>query len=373
MKMADLIVSEGYKDAGYEYVNIDDCWLAKERDPKTMRLMPDPERFPSGMKALADYMHNKGLKLGIYEDFGTKTCAGFPGSEYYLELDAQTFADWGIDYLKLDGCNSIPQQYDHAYPPMDKWLNITGRQIVFSVEYPLHQRAHMTVNYTRLAATCNLARNNNDIQDSWDSLLGIIDYYGKDVGKFAEVAGPGFWNDPDMLILGNFGLSYEQERVQMAMWSIMASPLIMSNDLRSMRDSSKALLQNKHAIAINQDRMGKQGRRIMEVGKIQIWTRPILPSGSWAFAFVNTGTSNPTAVSITLSDLGLKSSGGYTITEVFDDTKMGTFKPSDNFKVYVNPTGVFFGKAVPTSSEKEADHLRYMVDRFKQDGWKIFD
>jgi hypothetical protein len=265
---------------------------------------------------------------------------------------------------------------------MEMWLARTGANITFSCEYPLYQRgAGAKVNYTRLAATCNLARNNNDIQDSWDSLRGVIDYYGNDVGGFAEVAGPGFWNDPDMLILGNFGLSYEQERVQMALWSMMASPLIMSNDLRNMRASSKALLQNKYAIAINQDRMGKQGRRIKEVGSIQIWTRPILPSGSFAFAFMNTGTSTPAQVSITLADLGMKGSGAYAINEVFDNTALGTFKSSDNFKVYVNPTGVFFGRAVPKSSVQDSVkvnnendvHFQEMVDRFKQDGWKAFD
>lgn len=175
-----------------------------------------------------------------------------------------------------------------------------------------------------------------------------------------------------MLILGNFGLSYEQERVQMAMWSIMASPLIMSNDLRKMRDSSKALLQNKNAIAINQDKMGKQGRRLMKVGNVQVWTRPILPQGTMAFAFLNGGTSDPTKVSIALADLGLKATGGYTITEVFDGTKMGNFKPTDKFTVYVNPTGVFFGKASPIKSQTNP-HLEQMVDRFNKDGWKIFN
>jgi len=382
MKMADLMVSEGYKDAGYEYVNIDDCWLARERDPKTMRLMADPDRFPSGMKALSDYMHSKGLKLGIYEDFGTKTCGGFPGSEYYLQLDAQTFADWGIDYLKLDGCYSIPKQYDDAYPAMSKWLNHTGRPIVFSCSWPAYQEGGgQKPNYPLIAEYCNLWRNFGDIQDSWDSLSSIVDIYGQDKTNFTQVAAPGSWNDPDMLILGNFGLSYEQERVQMALWSMMASPLIMSNDLRNMRASSKALLQNKYAIAINQDRMGKQGRRIKEVGSIQIWTRPILPSGSFAFAFMNTGTSTPAQVSITLADLGMKGSGAYAINEVFDNTALGTFKSSDNFKVYVNPTGVFFGRAVPKSSVQDSVkvnnendvHFQEMVDRFKQDGWKAFD
>lgn len=345
MKMADLMVSEGYKDAGYEYVDIDDCWLAHDR-ASNGQLQADPSRFPSGIKALSDYMHKQGLKLGIYEDFGTHTCGGYPGSEYYLQMDAQTFADWGVDLLKFDGCYSVPSTYDDAYPAMTQWLNRTGRPILYSCSWPAYQEGHMKPNYPKIAENCNIWRNYGDISDSWSSVSSIIDFYGDDKTNFAEVAGPGNFNDPDMLIIGNFGLSWEQQRSQMALWCIMASPLIMSVDLRTIHPMSKALLQNKGAIAVNQDPLGKQGRRVAKTGDIQLWTKPILPEGSFAFAVLNMGNGGtPNKVSTKLSDLGFNNPSGYNVTEVFDAKPLGVFKPTDYFTCIVNPTGVFFGKA----------------------------
>lgn len=345
MKMADLMVSDGYHAAGYEYVIIDDCWLAPERDSEG-RLQPDPERFPHGIKALADYIHGKGLKFGIYEDFGTHTCGGFPGSEYYLQNDAQTFANWTVDYFKMDGCYSDPKQYDDAYPAMGLWLNKTGRPILYSCSWPAYQEGSMKPDYPKIAKYCNVWRNYNDIDDSWDSVATIIEFYGQDHTQFQEVAGPGNFNDPDMLIIGNYGLSPDQQRTQMALWSIMASPMIMSVDLRTIKPFSKSLLQNRFAIAINQDPLGIQGKRIAKVGNIQVWTKPIRPTGSYAFAFLNSGTAVPTRFSVRLSDLGLTSANGYNVTEVFDNGQLGTMKPSSTLTVSVNPTGVFFGKAI---------------------------
>ena len=164
--MADHISTDGYLDAGYEYVIVDDCWLEKMRDDKG-RLQADRQRFPNGMKALADYVHSKGLKFGIYEDFGTKTCAGYPGSEYYMQLDAQTFADWGVDYLKLDGCFNVPKMFQLGYPPMAFYIHMTGRPMLLSCEYPTYElAATIRPNYTGIAEACNLARNTKDIQDS---------------------------------------------------------------------------------------------------------------------------------------------------------------------------------------------------------------
>lgn len=348
MTMADIIVAEGYKDAGYEYVNIDDCWPARERDANH-RLQSDPERFPHGIKALADYIHSKGLKFGIYEDFGKKTCDGFPGSEYYLQLDAETFAQWEVDYLKFDTCFSEPQGYADELPPMAFFLNKTGRSIYLSCEYPLYlDYAKIKPDYKKVAAACNLARNFDDIQDSWDSLAGIINHFGADEGNFSAQAGPGYFNDPDMLIIGDFGLSYDQERVQMGMWAIMASPLLMSVDLRNIRASSKALLQHRGLIAINQDPMGIQGKRVYSAANIQIWTRPILPKGSLAFAIINFNTDGtPRHVNLKLSDIGLKNVAGYNVTEVFDGKYLGALKSSSVLSASVNPTGIYMAKAVP--------------------------
>jgi len=346
-EMADAMVAGGFRDAGYEYVIVDDCWLDASRAPDG-QLRPDPKRFPNGIKALADYIHSKGLKFGIYEDFGTHTCAGYPGSEYYMQMDAQTFADWGVDYLKLDGCYANVQQYDDGYPAMTMFLNMTKRPIVFSCSWPAYQEGHMTPNYKKIAQNCNLWRNYADIQDSYDSLKGIINFYGDDKTKFVEIAAPGQFNDPDMLIIGNFGLSRDQERMQMGMWAIMASPLIMSADLRTIRQDAQNLLTNKHVLAINQDSLGRQGMRIAKNGNIQVWTRP-LSGGSLAFALLNFGAADPTRVSIKLTDLGLSSSGGYHVNEVFDQQDMGKFMPNATFTTYVNPSGIFLGKADPVT------------------------
>jgi hypothetical protein len=346
MKMADLVASEGYKDAGYEYINIDDCWLAKERDAHG-RLQPDPVRFPSGIRALADYIHSKGLKFGIYEDIGTKTCDGFPGSLYYLQLDAQTFADWNLDYLKFDGCYFDAHQYKDGYPPMAFFLNMTGRPIVMSCEYALHQRvAGIQPDYPAQARACNLARNFDDIDDTWDSVKSVIEFYGADVGNFSHLAGPGYFNDPDELVIGNFGLSYDQERVQMAIWSIVAGPLLMSVDLRTIRPASKALLLNRGAIAINQDPLGIQGQRISKKGDIEVWRKPIMPLDSFAFAILNFGIATPSSVTVSFVDIGLNSASGYNVTEVFDNKYIGVFKSSQQLTVSVNPSGVFFAKAI---------------------------
>ncbi|RXG73716.1 Alpha-N-acetylgalactosaminidase [Armadillidium vulgare] len=334
MQMADILVNEGYAQLGYDLVAVDDCWLADERDAQG-RLQPDAERFPSGMKALADYVHNLNLKFGIYEDYGNYTCAGYPGILGYLETDANTFAEWGVDYVKLDG-----------YPEFGYFLNKTGRPMLFSCSWPFYQIINrMQPNYTSIIGTCNLWRNYDDIQDSWDSVTRIIDYYGDNQDTINPNAGPGHWNDPDMLIIGNFGLSYEQSKSQMALWTIFAAPLLMSVDLRTIKPDYKAILQNAAVIAVNQDPLGIQGRRIYKENGIEIWARPISPVEgefySYAIVFFNRRTDGtPSEVSVTLEELGLTEPGGYDITDLFDGVNYGVVLPSKRFTVDVNPSGV---------------------------------
>ncbi|XP_021376495.1 alpha-N-acetylgalactosaminidase-like isoform X1 [Mizuhopecten yessoensis] len=340
--MADRLVAEGYAALGYQYVNIDDCWLAKTRDAQG-RLQADPKRFPSGIKALADYMHNKSLKLGIYEDFGTKTCAGYPGSEFYMQLDAQTFASWGVDSLKFDGCNSARSDVPVGFPIMRQFLNLTGRPILYTCEWPL-QLKHP--DYKAVAENCNIFRIFNDIDDSWDSVTSVINFYGQDKYNFSGVAGPGNFNDPDMLVIGNFGLSIEQERVQMAMWALFAAPLFMSNDLRNIRPESKAILQNKRVISINQDPLGIQGRLISTMGTVQVWSKPISPKGNFAFALVNFANGGSGAlVSVKGSSLDLQDVCGYNITDAFTGNFVTVIKPNTFLKYTVVPSGVFLGIA----------------------------
>jgi len=344
MQMADILISDGYYDAGYRYINIDDCWLAHDRDRQGL-LQPDPIRFPSGIKALGEHVHSRGLKFGIYEDYGNYTCAGYPGILGHLKEDADTFASWGVDYVKLDGCYSHPNDMDSGYPEFGYWLNQTGRPMIYACSWPVYQTySGMTPNYTSIINTCNLWRNFDDIQDSWNSVERTIDYYGDNQDVIIANAGPGQWNDPDMLIVGNFGLSYEQSKTQMAMWAIFAAPLLMSVDLRTLKSEYKEILKNKKIIAVNQDPLGIQGRRIYKQKGIEIWARPLMPvfrsKYSYSIVFLNRRTDGtPSEVSVTLKELGLDNPTGYHIEDLYDDHVYGVVTPDRRFKVDVNPSG----------------------------------
>ncbi|XP_046438281.1 alpha-N-acetylgalactosaminidase-like [Daphnia pulex] len=345
MEMADLLVSEGYAKAGYNLISLDDCWLDKVRDSDG-RLKADPIRFPSGIPALSDYIHSRGLRFGIYEDYGNYTCAGYPGILNNMKLDAQTFADWKVDYVKLDGCYSFPSQMDKGYPEFGYYLNRTGRSMIYSCSWPFYQLVtKMEPDYATISKTCNLWRNFEDIQDSWQSVTSIIDYYGDNQDTLIPLAGPGHWNDPDMLIIGNFGLSYEQSRAQMCMWAIMASPLLMSVDLRTIRPEFKAILLNTEIIAVNQDPLGVQGRRVYKKQGIEIWTKPVLPKSgqrySWAIVVLNRRVDGtPSQVTVPLRELGLDSGDGYHVRELNEHKDVGIISPDQAIQVDVNPSGV---------------------------------
>jgi len=341
-EMADLLVADGYSEVGYNYIIIDDCWLDHTRG-KNGSLVPDPDRFPSGIRNLADYVHDLGLKFGIYEDYGNLTCGGYPGILGHMKTDAETFAEWGVDYVKLDGCYSDPDTMMQGYPLFGKYLNSTGRPMMYSCSWPAYQIGD-SPNYTAIAEHCNLWRNFDDIDDSWASLISIINYYGDDKDNFRATAGPGQWNDPDMLIIGNFGLSVDQSRVQMGMWCLLAAPLIMSNDLRKMRPEFQEILLNREAIKINQDPLGIQAKRILRKDHIDVYSRPVLPSykgkNSVAVGFLNWGTAGtPVRVTLKLQELGLDHPSGYIATDIFGGKSLGKFAPQSTFVVDVNPTG----------------------------------
>lgn len=348
--VTDDLVADGYAAAGYQYVIIDDCWLAETRD-EDGNLQPDPDRFPSGIKALADYVHSKGLKFGIYEDYGNLTCAGYPGILGHLKQDAEKFAEWEVDYVKLDGCNSDPHDMDVGYPEFGKYLNQTGRPMVYSCSWPVYQEeTGIRPNFTSIAEHCNLWRNYDDIQDSWASLTDIIDYFARRQDTITQYAGHGHWNDPDMLLVGNFGLSYEQSKVQMAVWAILAAPLLISTDLKAIRPEYREILLNREIIAVNQDQLGIQGRQIMQKSKIDVWARPVLPIQqdyySYALAFVSYRTDGtPHRFNITLKQLGLYHPGGYLMKNLYlPEAGLNTrvMYPDSELKVDVNPTGVVF-------------------------------
>ncbi|KAI9586231.1 hypothetical protein GQX74_002078 [Glossina fuscipes] len=363
--MADLLITEGYAAAGYEYVNVDDCWLEKHRSPSG-QLIADRSRFPSGMRALSDYIHSKGLKFGIYEDYGNYTCAGYPGIIGHQYEDARLFADWKVDYVKLDGCYAFPHEMEKGYSEFQDILNKTGRPMVFSCSWPVYQiYAGIRPNYTSIKENCNLWRNYDDVQDSWVSVESIIDYYGNNQDLIAPNSGPGHWNDPDMLIVGNFGLSYDQAKTQFAIWSILAAPLLMSVDLRTIRPEFKEILLNRKIIAVDQDPLGIQGRRIYKHRGIEIWSRPINPIVgtfySYAIAFVNRrADGTPSDISVTLKELGLISLNGYLVEDLYENVDYGILYPSTKIKVKVNPSGVVMLKAEVYVDAKYPNSYKYV-------------
>ncbi|KAF7261604.1 hypothetical protein EG68_01139 [Paragonimus skrjabini miyazakii] len=356
-RTADRLASDGWKDVGYRYLIIDDCWQMKSRDRVTEEITADVQRFPNGIEKMGEYIHSKGLLFGIYLDYGTLTCEGYPGSMDYLELDANSLARWQVDYVKVDGCYSPQERMPGGYEDFGKYLNKTGRPIVYSCSYPAYidWRSNTSViDWERLQRNCNLWRILFDVQDSWSSILSIIEVYKKFGSILNPIAGPGHWNDPDMLILGNFGLSRDQQRVQMGMWCMLAAPLLISADLDSMDPFSGNLLKNPYLLAINQDSGGHEARFIGEQYGVQaslkcLWIRELEhePQG-WSIAFVYpVDGGGPIHLPITLKDMGLKNTVSfeeedvfYTLIDVFDGSVFGKVKLDEKFIVHVNPTGI---------------------------------
>ncbi|AKU17455.1 hypothetical protein VV02_19070 [Luteipulveratus mongoliensis] len=309
---ADLFVTQGYKDAGYNYVNIDDCWMTKQRDPATNRLVADPVKFPSGMKAVADYVHSKGLKIGIYESAGTKTCAGYPGSLGYESTDAQTFADWGYDLLKYDNCNHLGDttqaQYITRYKKMGDALKATGRPIVYS----LCEWGNLEPwTWAKDKVGAPMWRTTGDISDSWSSMLSIL----TSNAKLDTFAGPGGWNDPDMLEVGNGGMTDTEYRTHFSMWSIMAAPLIIGSDLRTESPETRDILLNKDVIAIDQDAKGVQGKEIENAGGRHVFVKP-LANGDVAVALLNE-TDAPALIDTTAAAAGLTGHPSYYLKDLW--------------------------------------------------------
>ncbi|PTX91399.1 glycoside hydrolase family 27 protein [Opitutus sp. ER46] len=295
---ADTMVANGMRDAGYVYIVIDDTWSKKQRDEQG-NLVPDPAKFPSGMKALADYLHERGFKLGIYSCAGPRTCADYPGSWGHEFQDARTFAAWGIDYLKYDWCNRGNADARDAYTRIRDALYTAGRPVVLSIcEWGQNKP------WEWASGIGHLWRTSGDIYDSYDGRKGwemgwkrildlqysLVDSIGPDgIGKYA---GPGHWNDPDMLEVGNAGLSMAESRAHFSLWCILAAPLMAGNDVRHMKPEIQAILTDREVIAIDQDKLGKQGfRALAEPARaIEIWIKP-LSEGDWAVCALNTGNA----------------------------------------------------------------------------------
>lgn len=288
-KTADIIVSSGLKDAGYEYIVLDDGWMVKDHRDKNGDLVPDPVKFPHGMKALIDYVHSKGLKFGLYNCAGTQTCAGYPGTRGYEYQDARFYANLGIDFLKYDWCNTNGINATEAYTTMSKALKAAGKPIVFSIcEWGDNQP------WDWATPVGNLWRISGDIypcfdceykheEGNWSSwgVLRILEMR-KDIRKFS---GQDHWNDFDMMEVGN-GMTITEDKSHFTLWSMMASPLFAGNDLRIMKSETLNILTNKEIIAINQDALGIQGFKYQSENGVDVWVKPLFDE-NWAVVFLN--------------------------------------------------------------------------------------
>eukprot|EP00823_Brevimastigomonas_motovehiculus_P001336 TRINITY_DN11862_c0_g1_i1.p1 TRINITY_DN11862_c0_g1~~TRINITY_DN11862_c0_g1_i1.p1 ORF type:complete len:428 (-),score=68.25 TRINITY_DN11862_c0_g1_i1:117-1349(-) len=332
-EMADHLAADGYLAAGYKYLIVDDCWLDKKRDDQG-RLQANATRFPSGMKGLGDYIHSKGLLYGVYGDIGSLTCEKYPGMEGHFDLDAQTMADWGADYVKIDGCNADPTYMNVTYPQLGLALNKTGRPMVYSCSWPAYVRwKGFPVQYSLMAKYCNLWRNFDDIQDTYHSLSTIIDYWANPEKSMADVASPGSWNDPDMLIIGNKGLTIDESKMQMAIWAVTASPLIMSNDLRDISSEAKAILLNSEAIAVDQDTLGIQGTRVWRKSSgAELWKRPLYKNEIAVVTAYRVLASemktNALSITFTWSDLGIPATKMMEVRDIFAKKTVGRYQGS---------------------------------------------
>jgi alpha-galactosidase len=287
MQTADAMVESGMKDAGYQYIVIDDCWHG-ERDSLGF-IHPNPEHFPSGMKALVDYIHSKGLKFGIYSDAGWKTCGGRPGSRGYEYQDALAYAEWGVDYLKYDWCNTEELNAKGAYLTMRNALYAAGRPVVFSLcEWGNNQPWEWGADIGhlwRISGDIAPIFDGEEGHGNWSSwgVLQILDMR-KGIRKYA---GPDHWNDFDMMEVGN-GMNVVEDRAHFSLWCMMASPLMAGNDLRDMSRETIEILTNKEVIAVNQDSLGIQGFKCYEKGDWEIWAKP-LKGGDLALCFLKRG------------------------------------------------------------------------------------
>lgn len=332
--MADAMVKTGMKDAGYQYIVIDDCWQVS-RDANG-NILADPQRFPQGIKPLADYVHSMGLKFGIYSDAGSKTCAGRPGGRGHEFQDGLQYAAWGVDYLKYDWCNTTTQNAQASYALIREALDASGRPIVLSIcEWGT---AKPWLWGKEVGG--NLWRTTADIRDKWEGegkwphleVLGILDLQ---VG-LESYAGPGHWNDPDMLEVGNGGMTETEYRAHFSLWAILAAPLIAGNDLRNMTPEIHDILTNKEVIAVDQDRLGREGWRVSKDGDLEVWAKQE-QDGSRAAVLLNRGTSKQ-KISFKWEQIGYPGHLPATVRDLWAHKELGRF--NGEFSASVAPHGV---------------------------------
>jgi alpha-galactosidase len=308
---ADALVKSGMRDAGYQYLVIDDCWQVA-RDAAG-RLVADSVRFPGGIRPLADYVHSRGLKFGLYTDAGRQTCQGRPGTYGSEEIDARTFAEWGVDYVKEDWCHAEGLDAPTQYARFRDALAKAGRPIVFSIcEWGSNRPWEWG------ARTGNLWRTTGDIGDRWGSMVALLDLNA----QYALAAGPGAWNDPDMLEVGNGGMTDDEYRAHFSLWALMAAPLMAGNDVRTMPAATRDILLNKEVVAVDQDSLGVQGMLVQEAAPdLQVWAKP-LSDGSRAVVLFNRSTLQ-TVIPAAWRALGIR--GPARVRDLWTHTDVGTF------------------------------------------------
>jgi len=339
-QIADAMVASGMRDAGYQYVVIDDCWQI-DRDAQG-NIIPDAKAFPHGIQAVADYVHSKGLKFGIYSDGGAKTCQGRPGSWGYEFQDARQYAAWGVDYLKYDWCNSGKQNSEAAYSRMRDALAVCGRPIVFSIcEWG------STKPWTWAPAIGNLWRTTGDISDIWQARdkrreLGVVDILDLQVG-LESAAGPGHWNDPDMLEVGNGGMTTVEYEAHFSLWCLLAAPLMAGNDLRSMTPDIARILTNTEVLLVDQDRLGRQGRKVRDDGDLEVWAKE-MADGSRAVLLLNRSAAEAN-VAAKWTDIGYPAGLPAKVRDLWKHKDLGTFK--ETYTAAVPAHGVVLVRVTP--------------------------
>jgi len=346
--VADMFVDRGFRAAGYEYIVIDDGWQI-DRDAEG-NILADRQKFPSGIKALADYVHSKGLKFGIYSDAGYKTCGGFPGSRGYEYQDARQYAAWGVDYLKYDWCHTGNQSAPDSYRLMRDALEQAERPVVFSICEWGTSKPWLWGN-----GVGHLWRTTFDIRPCWDcgqkvlskgvqveNFIGFTKILDLQVG-LESYAGPGHWNDPDMLEVGNEGLTMEENRAHFSLWCLLAAPLMLGNDIRQATPEVLEILLNKEAIAVNQDPMGLQGVKVRDEGDLEVWSKQLY-DGSRAVVLFNRSEKEAN-ISFRWTEIGYPAHFSAKVRDIWKKKDRGTF--TGGYDAEVGPHGVVMLKVVP--------------------------
>ncbi len=337
--MADAMASNGMKAAGYRYVVIDDCWHGA-RDANGF-ITENAEKFPSGLKALADYIHSRGLMFGIYSDAGAKTCGGKPGSQGHEYQDALTYARWGVDYLKYDWCSTGVRNAEEAYALMSDALKASGRPILLAICEWGNNRP-----WEWGQKIGNMWRTASDIRDAWKGRekwsIGMTDIVDINEPLYPH-AGPGHWNDPDMLEVGNGGMSDTEYRAHFSLWAMMAAPLIAGNDIATMDAATRAILLNADVIAVDQDPLGAQGRRVRDDGDHEVWSKP-MADGSRAVLLFNRGEA-PAEIAVAWPEIGYPATVKADVRDLWAHRSLG--RKTGRFAATVPAHGVVMVRVTP--------------------------